>query len=656
MSDVRGPASALTSFLREKNIRIPNTSYSRRRRQQQTEEQDGAADSASNAAAELSTSAASSSRELVLTPDEPAVAGPSGSRSRPRPRPSRAAAAAAAAPAAVPAKRKKPAPAGASMNFDEEDDDDDWHSDEDGGSDSDFKVSSKEAASLGGADTEAQKWQRIKRGEVENISLKGVASGAIDYCPGCSKRFCLTQYTVQTESGGLCHKCGPQYNAAITGGNAAASSSKGKSSAASTKPPPRKKRTIVKRPQDKRVLSTLQHMCINIISDHIEDVEALGGIGDRNIEILSKSICRNRRLNDQTFQLFLEPYTETLNLYDCSRLTPDALATVGVFSPRIHTINLQQCGQLNNAAFDAWTDKLDHLRRLELYGPFLVRKESWHRFLDKVGDRLESLKIRETPRFDLSCVQTLVVRCPGLKELGLAQIGPLNGECLKPLAQLKELTYLDISDPGVSVGGMPPDSLKDDEVIELLSHIGARLEHLDLSGNTELTERVVLEGIMPYCTSLRALRLAKLTNISSASLAKLFESFEQRSLPKLTHVDLTRCNEVGDDAVEALIKHSGPALTYLSINSLTPTTTRGGLSSIATSCVSLRTLDVSFVRKCAEAQVLSLIEGCVSLELLKVFGCNRIPDYVVGTAKCAIVGLERVPVVSQPRTTGGAVV
>ena len=79
----------------------------------------------------------------------------------------------------------------------------------------------------------------------------------------------------------------------------------------------------------------------------------------------------------------------------------------------------------------------------------------------------------------------------------------------------------------------------------------------------------------------------------------------------------------------------------------------GGLAAIAKHCASLRTLDVSFVRSCAEAEVLSLIEGCKSLELLKVFGCNRIPDYVVGTAKCAIVGLEKVPIVTQPRTTGG---
>lgn len=63
-----------------------------------------------------------------------------------------------------------------------------------------------------------------------------------------------------------------------------------------------------------------------IISTYIEDVEALGGIGERNIDTLSKSISKNRRLNDQTLQLFLEPHIESLSLYDCSSTYPSPTA------------------------------------------------------------------------------------------------------------------------------------------------------------------------------------------------------------------------------------------------------------------------------------------------------------------------------------------
>ncbi len=88
-------------------------------------------------------------------------------------------------------------------------------------------------------------------------------------------------------------------------------------------------------------------------------------------------------------------------------------------------------------------------------------QEAWHRFFEAVGPRLESFKIRESPRFDLSCAEAMVKHCPNLRELGLAQIGPLDKTMLQPLESYGEqLTYLDVSDPGVSAPGIPPSRWK----------------------------------------------------------------------------------------------------------------------------------------------------------------------------------------------------
>lgn len=361
-------------------------------------------------------------------------------------------------------------------------------------------------------------------------------------------------------------------------------------------------------------------------------------------------------------------------------LSSDSLRTIGVFSPRICALNLQQCGQLDNTAFDAWTKKLTCLESLELYGPFLVRKEAWLRFFDKVGDRLKSLKLRETPRFDLECAKRLVQMCPGLQELGLAQIGPLDGACLKPLHLLSSLTYLDVSDPGVAVSGIPPKGLDDDDVIELLFHIGSRLRHLNLGGNANLTDRVILEGILPFCMSLHELRLEGLENVESDALVLLFNSMAARNLPKLTWVDLKRCRKLQDDSLAALVAHSGPALQILNLNSCSlltgsvqseqqlaagsidpsgPSQPPGfGLQLIARGCPSLQKLDVGFVRTCGVAEIMALIKHCEKLELVHVFGCNRIPDYIGanpagpnGATRCRVVGLERVPIIPKNVTT-----
>lgn len=85
-------------------------------------------------------------------------------------------------------------------------------------------------------------------------------------------------HSVQTASGGLCHKCGPEYNNwQITGvgDRTARSSGSGTQSRAysifdgagpsgSKKPAQKKKKTTIIKPQDKKELANLQSMCINV--------------------------------------------------------------------------------------------------------------------------------------------------------------------------------------------------------------------------------------------------------------------------------------------------------------------------------------------------------------------------------------------------------
>lgn len=485
----------------------------------------------------------------------------------------------------------------------------------------------------------------------------------------------------QTPSGGLCHRCVTPYKAYLAQGasgpaprsrssRAAASSSLPAAAPASSaakangakKPVARKKRTIQK-PQDKTELPKLQSLCINIIAEYIEDVEALGGIGTQHADKLSKSISKNRRLNPKTVQLFLEPEIDSLSLYDCSKLHSDSLQSIATFSPLIRTLNLQLCGQLDNKALDAWSTKLKHLQSIELYGPYLVRVEAWHRFFENVGSRLTSFKIRESPRFNLGCIEKMVEHCPNIEELGLAQIGPLNGEALKPLHAYTNLRYLDVSDPGVTSPGVPPESLQNDDVIELLSHVGANLKFLNIGGNADLTDRVILEGILPYCPSLRHLRIGGCEQIHGDALTILFDSFSARNCPGLQTLHLDRCLKFDDAALCALIQHSGPYLSSLNLNSCDklskdalkciapgtpypelPRVTSFGIPveedeaardgevaastkfdrELSVGCPSLETLDLGFVRAMDDDVITTILDGAKKLKEIKVFGDNKI--------------------------------
>ncbi|KAK0559500.1 hypothetical protein OC861_006625 [Tilletia horrida] len=184
------------------------------------------------------------------------------------------------------------------------------------------------------------------------------------------------------------------------------------------------------------------------------------------------------------------------------------------------------CGRLVDSALDAWGKKLRKLRSLELFGPFLVRVEAWHRFFKNAGPRLQSFKIR-TPRFDLECVEKMVKCCPNITQLGLAQIGKLDDKMHRPLGAYTSLTYLDISDPGVSGPGIMAESLKDESVITLLSKVGANLRTPNISGNTALTDAVMTNCIAPHRPALISLS----SNQTPATGA------QQASAPVVTAMD-----------------------------------------------------------------------------------------------------------------------
>lgn len=425
----------------------------------------------------------------------------------------------------------------------------------------------------------------------------------------------------------MCHKCGPKY----AGGEGPRTAREQDGDFAGAGPSVTKKRAPPRRKlhrpmHDFNALPTLQSLCINIVANSIEDVEALMGIGGQNMDAISKSISKNRRLNSQTVQLFLQPQAKKIAFYDCSQLDNDALASIPTFSPNVEEINLQLCGMLDNKALDSWTKKLTHLRRVELYGCFLVRTEAWHRFFETIKDRLTSFKIRETPRFDKTCCEKLVEHCPNVTELGLAQIGPLDASCLQVLEKYgHQLTYLDVSDPGVSAPGTPPKSLEDQELIQMLQKTGRKLLYLNLSGNADLTGRTLLEGILENCKSLNTLMitLCGTEEVKTEDFVQLFQGLKKRGCAMLNRITLERCLSVNDQVVEALVDFSGRALVELNLNSCDAITEKG-FQMIAKGCPNLQKINVGFCRSVTDSFVMDMINNIRPLKEVWLFSCNKI--------------------------------
>jgi len=238
-------------------------------------------------------------------------------------------------------------------------------------------------------------------------------------------------------------------------------------------------------------------------------------------------------------------------------------------------------------------------------------------------------------------------------------------------------------------------------VIDLLKEVGEELDELNLdgehsflrrlyllvthverngcfAGNILLTDRVLSEGIKPYCPHLRSLSLASLIEIEPYGFETLFSDkpverpvpeandtesanggegdqdqaqptadqpqassdqpatdstnlesapFTRWASPGLTHLNLHRCIHLSIPSLLSLLSHSGPSLTHLNLHSLDELDA-STLFTLAEKCPNLKVLDLSFVRSVDNFVVGKVWESCKKLECLFVHGNNRVTSEV----------------------------
>lgn len=155
---------------------------------------------------------------------------------------------------------------------------------------------------------------------------------------------------------------------------------------------------------DKPTVKSLTKYCIEILGKAIEAVEDLGDIGSVNKDRVCQIVCKNRELTAETVKLFLDVQKDSLTLYDCTRLEPEALQMIANFCPDIHTLKLYMCGFMDNETIIRFAHRLKNLKHLQLFAAFLVRKEAWNEYfkiLRDDGRSLNGFMLRQTPREEL---------------------------------------------------------------------------------------------------------------------------------------------------------------------------------------------------------------------------------------------------------------
>ncbi|KAK9346165.1 hypothetical protein V1522DRAFT_405095 [Lipomyces starkeyi] len=433
--------------------------------------------------------------------------------------------------------------------------------------------------------------------------------GQIDFCAECQCRFTVTAYSKPARDGNglLCHSCGSKY--------AQEEKQQKKTQISSRK----RKKSIAAALLDKQEFAVpkLQDLCIKVIAKYIEDVEILGDIGDFNMEKIARILSRNRSLKDNTLKLFLNPSIKRLHFWDCSNLSSDSLELIASYCPLLESLTLSMCGQMTDKVIDYYSTNLRNLHSVTINGGFLITSGCWVRFFDKIGSQLVRFSLANTLRFNRESLQALVRNCSAtLEELSLSRVGSLKNEDIPLLLQLPKLTALELS--------YMRDAITDDDVIDLLRVIGPRLVTLNLDDSGDLTDKFLLEGVRPYCGRLQNLSLALCDGFTDAGVRDVFKDWEFNN--GLINANFSRCTNVGDEAIQALIDHSAKTLVILNLNSVYKLTSATFQLLASSDCEFLSQLDFGFVHCVGDEEIEVLTERCKSLQLIEAYGNIRITE------------------------------
>ncbi|KAI6042721.1 RNI-like protein [Pisolithus marmoratus] len=445
--------------------------------------------------------------------------------------------------------------------------------------------------------------------------------GSFESCAKCKKQFTVTRYTMAANPppGYLCHDCV----------KAAGIDPFKKPVAPRKRKSPTDKRNVVN--LEERHLPTLVSLCVELISKHIDDIEALGNIGSVNLDEIAKALGKNRSLNSHNAHLLLR-------FYDATQLIPPDFTTLASLNPNLTHLHLDFCGRLTSPVLEDFARSLPHLISITLLGPFLVRAEAWIEFF-RSKPNLRSFRITQSPRFDPSCAQQLAKSCTELEELQLREVGLLSDEFVEPLCALPPLRVLDLAKPGIGI--------EEDGWFKLLERHGRTLKSFDPSWHAGFTNRALRYGLGSYARVLSELVLEGCESLVDEDVARFFRRWgnkadEQESdedamdatvdMPRIKGADalnpplhslsLARNDVLADATLTALLDQSGPSLIYLNLNGLRSLSTDALV--LLKCAVALRRLDLGWCREVDDFVMKEIVSAMPKLEEVKLWGCSRV--------------------------------
>ncbi|KAI1338983.1 hypothetical protein F5Y15DRAFT_88811 [Xylariaceae sp. FL0016] len=462
--------------------------------------------------------------------------------------------------------------------------------------------------------------------------------GQMANCEICDKRFTVTPYSRAGPNGGLL--CGP------CGKDLAKDDDANKKKQKKRNPPSRGQ--VGRRAVQSRLLDgisqtgakPLMTLCIEIMAKNIHLADDLGALPATAVDRIARLLSKRRLVTSTTLNLFLQPDSEVIKVYDAARLGSNDFIRIFQTVGKLKKLKLRNSIQFKDHVMEYLISRHINLESLSLHGANLVTEKCWEDFLKAKGEYLKTLQVYYTDKhFSDQTIRTLAILCPSLTRLKICHNQSITDEGLESIAAINTLQHLSLQFP---------HRTSTNSYLDILKSIGPGLRTFSLQ-DVEYVDDRLLDAIHENCKSIGKLRITGSQIMTDAGFTRLFKGWKNKPLQfidfsKNRHIDSARPREnehmVGlcSEGFKAIMYHSGSQLRYLNVQSCRHISREAFEEVFATGKVypEMVNLEVSFCEEVTDFICGSIFRCCPNLNELKVYGCMKVKDVRVPRGKILV--------------------
>ncbi|KAF7149103.1 hypothetical protein RHSIM_Rhsim03G0227900 [Rhododendron simsii] len=388
------------------------------------------------------------------------------------------------------------------------------------------------------------------------------------------------------------------------------------------------------RDSPKMLIPSLQDLCLAILAKNADAITSLDSVPDMLRHRLSKMLCDSRKMNGHFLDLLVHGSPTEIRIRECSCLTEEQLMTAfeGCEPSKLTVLQLDLCGRcmpdyILKATLARSPNSLPALTTISLNGAY--------RLLD-------------------AGLSALVMSAPALRSISLSQCSLLTSDGIKIIADslgsvLREL-YIDNCENIDAVLILPAllklehlevlslagiETVCDDFIGKFVAVRGHHIKELVLTDCKKLTD-ASSKVIADNCKGLCALDLGNLHRLTDSTMGYLANGCRAIQSLKLCR------NSFSDEAIAAYLEASGEALEDLSLYRINKVSYNTAVS-LARCSAKLLSLDLSGCRNLPDEALGLIVDSCLSLKVLKLFGCTQITNVFLdghSNPHVQIIGLE----------------